>query len=320
MLNESDIINQLKSSFPDYIGDDAAVIPQDAQSSFVMTKDLLVEEVHFRTSYFSPENLAHKALHVNLSDVAAMGAKPLFVMLGISIPIHLENYAKNFLNAFTKACLNTSVILIGGDTTKSPDKLLISVTAIGTIKNTNIKYRTTAQTGDFICTIGDLGYAHLGFISLEKKLMGFEKYQKLFLEPVAKLNEGQWLSEQSSITAMMDISDGLYIDLKRLCQASNVQGQLFLENLKSEDDFIKACNQLDLLPKNTILTGGEEYGLLFTVKEQQYLALANDFKKKFGYEINHIGKITNGTGICFLDKNKLVDLQLKPFSHFGEDG
>ncbi len=318
MLNEADIVNKLKSSFPDFIGDDAAVISQNEQSSFVLTKDLLVEDVHFRTSYYRPEDLAHKALHVNLSDVAAMGATPLFIMLGISIPENLEKYAQDFLEFFTQACLKASVILIGGDTTKSPDKLLISVTAIGTVNNTCIKYRTTAQSGDLICMIGHLGYAHLGLMSLEKKLTGFEKYQNTFLKPTAKNKQGQWLGQQTRVTSMMDISDGLYIDLKRLCQASNVQGNIELSNLKPNETFIAACHQLEILPQNVMLTGGEDYGLLFTVSADHFQKLSHDFKEKFNDEIRQIGKISNGTGVSLLAEDKVIDLELKPFSHFGE--
>lgn len=320
MLNESDIVNKLKSSFPNYIGDDAAVIPHDAQSSYVLTKDLLIEDVHFRTSYFSPENLAYKSLHVNLSDIAAMGAKPTFIMLGISIPEKLEKYARDFLDYFTKACLDASVILIGGDTTKSTDKLMISVTAIGTVKKTGIKYRTTAQADDLICMIGHLAYAHIGLMALEKKFSGLENYQNIFLQPIAKINEGQWLGEQSAITSMMDMSDGLYIDLKRLCQASSIRGHIFLDNLKINSDFVNACNKLEISPQNTMLTGGEDYGLLFTVKAEKFQELNNQFKLKFGYEINHIGRMSRGEGVCFLEKNKVVDLKPKPFSHFGEEG
>lgn len=319
MLNESEIVNRLKSIFPNYIGDDAAVIPQDAQSSYVLTKDLLVEDVHFRTSYFAPENLAYKSLHVNLSDIAAMGAKPMFIMLGISIPEKLEKYAKDFLDYFTTACKEASVILIGGDTTKSIDKLMISVTAIGTVKNKHIKYRTNAQVDDVICTIGHLGYAHVGLMALEKKLTDLENYQNIFLKPAAKNHEGEWLGKKSEVTAMMDLSDGLYIDLKRLCQASDIQGELFLDNIKMNSEFIHACNKLEVSPQNTILTGGEDYGLLFTVKPEKFQQLASQFKLKFGYEINHIGKINKGSGVCFLEKNKILDLKPKPFSHFGEE-
>lgn len=318
MLNEKDIVNKLKSNFPNYIGDDAAVIPQNTHSSYVLTKDLLIEDVHFRTSYFSPDNLAHKTLHVNLSDVAAMGAKPLFIMLGISIPDRLEKYAKEFLDGFTQACIDSSVILIGGDTTKSTDNLMISITAIGSAKNTCLKYRTTAEIDDFICMVGNLGYAHIGLMSLEKKLTGFDNFQNIFLNPIAKISEGQWLGEQLGITSMMDISDGLYIDLKRLCLASDVQGQLLLDNLKPNADFIHACHKLETTPQNILLTGGEDYGLLFTVKAEKFQILANDFEQKFGYKINHIGKISSGSGVSFLENNKIIDLDLKPFSHFGE--
>ncbi|CAK6537266.1 MAG: Thiamine monophosphate kinase [Candidatus Midichloria mitochondrii] len=103
--------------------------------------------MHFRTSYFKPSGLAHKSLHVNLSDIAAMGATPLFVLMDIAIPLSYEKYISEFLQAFTAICKNNSIVLIGGDTTKSSDKLSISITAIGTARVENIKYFNSAQPG-----------------------------------------------------------------------------------------------------------------------------------------------------------------------------
>lgn len=318
MLNERDIIAGLKSKFPDYIGDDAAVIPLGEETSYVLSKDLLMEDIHFRTSYFDAASLAHKALQVNLSDIAAMGAKPTFIMLGISIPVSQEEYALDFIGCFAKACLDASVVMIGGDTTKSPDKLCISVTAIGTTKNKHLKYRKNAKPKNLICTIGNLGDAHLGLIALEQKLAKFDKYKNSFLRPVAKMNEGLWLGEQSAVTAMMDISDGLYIDLERLCAAAHIQGNLILDNLNPTEEFIAACEAMSLEPQEVVLTGGEDYGLLFTVQPEDLETLANDFIGKFGYELKVIGNTSEGTGINFTKKGEKIDLKPKPFTHFGE--
>lgn len=318
MLNENEVIENLKLSFPDYIGDDAAVIPQQGEMNYVISKDVLTEDIHFRPSYVDPASLAQKALHVNLSDIAAMGAKPQFVLLGISIPNLHEKYASDFLSHFSKACLDASVVLIGGDTTKSPDKFFMSVTAIGTVKKKYIKYRSTAKPGDLICTIGNLGDAHLGLLAFEKSLSNFEKYKNSYLRPSAKINEGQWLGEQSAITSMMDISDGLYIDLKRLCLASTVQSNIVLENLTPTEEFKAACGSIGVDFREVMLTGGEDYGLLFTVKPESYAMLADKFNQKFGYEIRQVGKLLNGTGISFTEKGNEINLKLKAFSHFGE--
>ena len=318
MLTEAGIITHLKSVFPEQIGDDAAVIPLTQNKSYVVTKDLLIEDIHFRRNYCPAKSLAYKALQVNLSDIAAMGATPKFVLLGIAIPTSYENQLQEFLDAFTTCCKDASVILIGGDTTKSSDKLIISITLIGTANNAHIKYRQHAAVNDQVCVIGNLGYAHLGLITLESEKERFEDFKQCFLEPQAKVNEGVWLGQQDGVNAMMDISDGLFIDLQRLCEASRVGAQIKLENLPVSNAFKQACEQLKLDPISTQLTGGEDYGLLVTIKAEDYLKIADEFKLRFGYSLQAIGIINKGNGVSFSQNNKPISLTLTPFSHFGE--
>ena len=208
MLNESKIIQALKTAFPDHIGDDAAVLDFSADKSYVISKDLLVENTHFRLKYQDAASLAHKALHVNLSDIAAMGAIPAFVLLGLSIPKYFESQTQLFLKAFTDACQAVPVMLIGGDTTHTTDNLFISVTALGIAPKHHIKLRSQAQSGDMIYVAGNLGHAHLGFSALETDHANFLDYKHNLLQPTARLQEGAWFGSQATVTGMMDISDG----------------------------------------------------------------------------------------------------------------
>jgi thiamine-monophosphate kinase len=319
MLNEAQIINQLKAHFPQYIGDDAAVIPASGDQSYIISKDLLVEDNHFCTSYFNAANLAHKALQVNLSDIAAMGGKAQFVLCGIAIPMELAQYAQDFLAALVTACKDAGVILIGGDTTRSADKLFISISVIGNSITDNIKYRSTAKIGDAICIVGNLGYAHLGLIACEQSLPDLQEYKNAFLCPTAKINEGLWLAEKPGVNSMMDISDGLYIDLKRLCESSQVAAHIELNYLQPSTAFKNVCDRLQLETINVMLTGGEDYGLLCTVDNAHYAKLAEDFKHKFGYPLQRIGNIVAGASVHFTEDAVHKDLQLMPFSHFGEE-
>lgn len=318
MLNESWIIEQLKAHFPQYIGDDAAVIPTDNNQSYLISKDLLIEDIHFRRTYCSAADLAHKALHVNLSDIAAMGGKAQFILCGIAIPMAEADYAAHFLQAFATACKEANVILIGGDTTLSIDKLCISITVIGKSLSKNIRYRSTAQTGDVICVIGNLGYAHLGLMAYEQSLQDLQNYKNTFLHPQAKLEEGYWLAHKTSVHSMMDISDGLFIDLKRMCLASQVAAQIELNDLRPSAEFKQCCARLQLDAIQVMLTGGEDYGLLCTVDNTHFDELAQDFKHTFGYPLHRIGNIIPGTDIHFTENAISTYLLLNPFSHFGE--
>lgn len=321
MLSEEEIIHKLKQQFPvpGGIGDDAAVLPFSDEKSYVITKDLLIEDTHFRRKYVDATSLAHKALHVNLSDIAGMGAKATYVLLGISIPNNAEHYINEFLQSFSENCKASGVVLMGGDTTKSPDKLFISVTAIGIAEKANLKFRNGARVGDIICVIGPLGNAHLGWQALENNLQGLLHFKQGFLKPNAKILEGQWLSSKSEVTAMMDISDGLFIDLKRLCTASNVAGEINLDALNCTLEFNDACEYMKMDPIQTQLLGGEDYGLLLCVKSAS-ADLLQEFLSFFGYPLLSIGVILNDKKgkIIFRKEDKPALLHLRPFSHFGE--
>ena len=295
------------------------LFPASGDQSYIISKDLLVEDIHFRTKYFSAANLAHKALHVNLSDIAAMGGKAQFVLCGIAIPMEQAQYAQDFLTALVTACKDTGVILIGGDTTRSTDKLFISISIIGSSITDHIKYRSTAKVGDAICVVGNLGYAHLGLIACEQSLPDLQNYKNAFLCPTAKTHEGLWLAEKPGVNSMMDISDGLYIDLKRLCGSSQVAAHIELNDLPLSTTFKNVCDDLQFDAINIMLTGGEDYGLLCTVDNAHYAQLAEDFKRKFGYPLQRIGNIMAGAKVHFTKNAALKYLELKPFSHFGEE-
>lgn len=322
MLNESDLVQLLQKESDGFIGDDAAILPLTHSEHYVVTKDLLIEDIHFRTQYYTESDLANKALHVNLSDLCAMGAAPKFILCGIAIPEAQADYGRCFLASLLEACKATKVLLIGGDTTRSTDKLTISITAIGTAKPEHIKYRTGAQHSNFICTVGNLGHAHLGLVAHERNRIELAPpaYKQACLRPQAKLQEGIWLGGQLAVTSMIDLSDGLFLDLKRLCQASNVSGVIDINQLTSDGLFLKTCTDLKLDPLNTILTGGEDYALLCTVKMNDYPRLAHDFFNIFGYPLQHIGHITAGSGAYFTEKGQKKELSLTPFTHFGEKG
>ncbi len=318
MLNEAHIIQTLKNSFPDYIGDDAAVLPLSRDQAQLITKDLLIENRHFKTQYVDAASLAHKALHVNLSDIAAMGGKPTYILCGIAIPTRLATYATDFLTALTQACKAANVILIGGDTTGADDTLSISITALGIAPTQHIKYRTQAKPQQILCHIGNIGFAHLGLTAFERNTPALNTFKHALLYPTALCKAGAWLAQYADITSMMDVSDGLYLDLTRLCKASNVGAKLYCDQLPCDDLFLKACDRLQLDPLITLLTGGEDYGLLFTVNAQAVPALSNRFLKQFHHPIHCIGEITTEKQITLYDHETIITPTITPFSHFGE--
>ena len=319
MLNELDIINKLQIESQGFVGDDAAILPNIKNSEYVISKDLLIEDVHFRCSYFSPENLASKVLNVNLSDIAAMGATPKYILCGISIPNNNVEYYNKFLDYLVIKCKELGIILIGGDTTKSPDKLYISITVIGLAENINLKYRNNAKIGDKIFIAGNLGWSNLGFLSLENNINIYSQYVDSFLNPKAKILEGIWLGKQKDVNSMMDVSDGLYIDLLKLCKSSNCMAIINMNKINIDNLFIENCKKLSVDPTTNLFSGGEDYGLLFTVSNCNAQKLYKQFYNNFGYKLIEIGNIVEGEGVKFYEDNKEKFLNIKPFTHFGEE-
>jgi len=313
--SEAAIINLLKLKF-DSIGDDAAILPLTKTRSYVLTKDLLIEDIHFTVNQ-DAATLARKALEVNLSVLAAMGATPHSVLLGISLPSHYFDYINSFLTNFVWACKDHNITLIGGDTSRSSDKFFISMTTIGTILNKNIKYRHTAENGDLLYVAGCLGDAHIGLIA-SKNNKGLTRFARKYYSPKAKLAEGAWLGKQKAVTAMMDLSDGLYIHLKKICQSANLAAFVNLDGFSTSPEFKRACKYLQLDRITTQLIGGEDYGLLFSVQANKGPIIAKMFYKKFGYELQYIGKLGHGKGVQFIKNRKPIHLDLKPFTHFSE--
>lgn len=319
-MNESHIIQFLQSSFPEPngIGDDAAVFPLSDTESYVITKDLLIENIHFRRRYFDAKSLAHKALHVNLSDISAMGAKPRYALLGISIPKYEDTYLNDFLKHFSKLCKEHCVTLIGGDTTASSDGFFISVTLIGVAKKEYLKFRRGAQMGDIVCVAGKLGYAHLGLQALENNIQGLSSFKEASLKPNALLAEGQFLGKQPAVNSMMDLSDGLYVDLSKLCEASSVSAEVTLDSFNYTPDFLEACTLLKLEPSEVALSGGEDYGLLVSIQEDKFPEISKKFQEHFHYPLNVVGKIIPKSKllILFSKNGQPVTPSLKPFAHF----
>ena len=206
------------------IGDDCAVLPVGGDEALVFTADLLIEDVHFLRRAASPEELARKALHVNLSDVAAMGAHPVATLLSLALPADTvrSDWAERFARGYAEASAEAGVNLIGGDTTASPSGVSINVTAIGRAPFACLKRRDAARPGDVVLAAGELGASAAGLRDL---LAG--RYDTplacLHKRPEAQVAEGEWLGRRGEVHAMMDLSDGLASDLVHILERSGVE-------------------------------------------------------------------------------------------------
>jgi thiamine-monophosphate kinase len=296
------------------IGDDAAVIDHFGKQT-VITNDLLVEGVHFDLMYTPLKHLGYKTVVVNVSDVYAMNAVPTQFILGLAFSNRFSLEAlSEFYEGVHAACTHYGVDLAGGDTTSSQKGFIISGTAIGEVAPDKYVKRNGARKGDLICVSGDLGAAYLGLTLLEREkkiylenpgvqpdLEGEKYIVQRILKPEARKDVIQFLGEAGvTPTAMIDISDGLSSEILHLCKQSKVGCMLYEEKIPIADDTRQAAFKFNLDPTACALSGGEDYELLFTVKQDDYEKLAN-------YDISVVGYLTDeeaGTHIYTKGGNK----------------
>jgi thiamine-monophosphate kinase len=266
------------------VGDDAAVIDHFGKQTVVST-DMLIEGVHFDLSYTPLKHLGYKSVIVNLSDIYAMNATPTQILLSVGISNKLSVEAlEEFYEGVYAACEEHGVDLVGGDTCSSQKGFIISITAIGEATEDKIVKRSTAQQGDLICCSGDLGGAYIGllFLEREKKIylespgvqpdLENESYViGRLLKPKARKDIHELLNEKEIIpTSMMDISDGLSSELLHICENSGVGCVIYEEKLPVHEDSRKAAYKFEIDPTACALSGGEDYELLFTIKQDDY--------------------------------------------------
>ncbi len=313
--------NQMIQKQDKGIGDDCAILSINETEAHVVSTDLLIEDIHFLTDHISPEELGYKSLAVNLSDIAAMGARPLYSFLSIGIPKNTDvAYLDRFMNGYYELSAKYNCPLMGGDTTQSADRLVINVGVIGIGTKADLKLRSAAREGDIICVSGNLGDSAGGLKCLLSKtnetpyaLHLINKHHK----PEPRINEGLWLGKQSAVHAMMDISDGISSDLKHILKASQKAAQIDLDKIPTSEELKRAAteNQWDI---NALATGGgEDYELLFTLKEEAFPGIQKAYLLEFGKTVQPIGRIVEGKNeISWFQEGKPLKTSNSGYDHF----
>jgi thiamine-monophosphate kinase len=267
-MNEFDLINKYLKPIADDLTDDAAILAVAADEEIILSTDTFVGGVHF-TQQATPAQIAHRCLRASLSDLAAMGARPLGYLLNLSFP---KGVTDDWLRAFSSALKADQAIygihLWGGDTTRAPNNLVISVTVIGECQQGKAWKRSTAAAGDLIYVTGTIGDAYLGLKVSQGQLRELSREHRSYLlhryyEPQPRFD----IQRANGITAAIDISDGLLQDLGHVCTASHkvahIQQDLIPLSLAARAAL--AMEKVELLE---LLTGGDDYELLLAVKLQ----------------------------------------------------
>lgn len=294
------------------IGDDCALLAPAAEQLVAISTDTLVSGVHFFED-MPADSLGFKALAANLSDLAAMGADPSWVSLALTLPEIDEPWLELFSNGFFKAADYYGIELVGGDVTKGP--LSITLTVQGQVPKDLQLTRDNARIGDWICVTGNLGDAALALESLYGRADipsdDLEYLINRLYHPTPRLHAGQVLRKIAS--AAIDLSDGLASDLAHIAKQSGCKAVVDIDSLPLSDQLLRNTDTQQAI--KLALTGGEDYELCFTVSPSA-LGSVESALAHTNTSFACIGQMNSGEGIEFRQNNQVVDINYRGFAHF----
>jgi len=304
------------------IGDDCAVFGPYSGRVLLFTTDMLVEDIHFLMDKITPYQLGWKAIAVNLSDIAAMGGRPLFILLSLGIPVEMNvALIQDIYKGMKDICEHYRVNILGGDTVASPDKLIINISLIGDAIEKEVIYRSGARPGDKIYLTGNVGDSAAGLKILKNEISPPNSIGSHFIkvhnEPKPLIETGRIIATSGLASAMIDLSDGLLSDLGHICKESGVGAMLFRSKIPLSSELKILASLANFNPLDLALSGGEDYLLLITVPEEKIQDLELLFKDKRPSPLYLIGEIREKEGIGMVnDDGSIEEISIRGFNHF----
>jgi thiamine-monophosphate kinase len=303
-MNEFELIALLTEGLPSNdstvlgAGDDCAVLDLGIPDRWLLFKtDAVVEGIHY-TVDAEPGKVGRKALARCLSDVAAMGGKPVAALVTLGLPRgYNPKWAQSVYAGMSELARRYGVAIVGGETTTVPEGALLSVALVGTVDKNKCVKRSGAMPGDAIFVTGELGG------SIQGKHLDFEP----------RIEQAQWLVEHFAIHAMIDISDGLAGDLRHITNSSHTGAELLADAIPTSDAARKGTKP----PIQAALEDGEDFELLFTIPARQAVPLLDAWKLQFpGLKLSCIGKITKNSGFILREGDRIRNIQEHGYTHF----
>ena len=333
-LGEFGLIRQLKqqwrSSSPwivKGIGDDAAVLKTRQGQQLLISTDVFVEGAHFDLAYQTPKDVGWRAGVANLSDVAAMGGTPLYLLVSMAIPARIPaNHIRALYRGLKDACGPCNVELIGGDTSSSPSQIFLSLTIVGSVQATRALTRNRAEVGDRVYVTGTIGDANAGLRILQTHSKDSRRFSpssaekfliRRHIRPTPRIQVGQLLVDRNIAHAAIDLSDGLSSDVGHVCEESQVGVEIRGQALPLSSQLRAFAQRNKLDPLELVLQGGEDYELLFTAPAKHHQRVMH-VSKQTNVPISWIGEIKPETFGRQLDRHEGRKQQLvkKGFEHF----
>lgn len=305
------------------VGDDAAVV-EPGEHQLVLTSDMLVEGVHFDLMSVSAHDLGHKSITASASDIAAMGGSPRYGLVSLALPATVEApWVMELYGGIREAADEYGMAVVGGDTTRG-EQHVVSVAAVGTVARGKAVTRSGARPGDHLVVTGTLGAAAGGLrLAGEpphevRVALGSDWGRELvqaYLRPVARVGEGETLA-QSGATAMIDISDGLALDLSRMCAESDVGATLRLADVPVPQALEELSRVLGIDPLEQALHGGEDYELLACLPPDAVAPAQEQIRDRFGTTLTPIGEVTDDGLVAVRFDGTEAPLEPRGWDHF----
>ncbi|MFV2005904.1 MAG: thiamine-phosphate kinase [Longimicrobiales bacterium] len=295
---EFDLIRRLLEDTPGAIegvsvgpGDDAAVL--EVQGSVVLSADLAIEGVHFRRQWLTLPEIGYRAVAAAMSDLAAMAARPVGVLVSMAIPgAEAAESGPAIQEGIREACGLCGAALLGGDVTGSPGSLVLDIMVVGSVERPIT--RSGARPGDELWVTGVLGGAAAAVSAWKAEGDPDPALRSAYIRPVPRIEEARWLADHAGVTAMIDLSDGLAGDAGHIAAASGV-GIVIDETLIPVHPGLTGD-----LAMTRALTGGEDYELCASAPNGRVGPLAGDFEERFGVRLTRVGHVVDGDGVSML--------------------
>jgi thiamine-monophosphate kinase len=329
MIGEDDLVRRIRDATARDrdgvivgIGDDCAVLEPTPGARLLAKTDLLIEDVHFRRRYAEPADVGWKALAVNLSDVASKGGRARWALVALACPATASpDEIEAFYEGMLALAREHGVAVVGGDTSASPGPWFVNVSLLG--EATRPVLRSTAHPGDVVAVTGTLGRSAAGLAVLEREHapVGLDvdilaEMTAAHLRPRPRVAEGRWLGAADGVTAMMDLSDGLAVDLPRLCGESRVGATVVVEALPIAAGTRRVAAAVGRDPLAWATGGGEDYELLVVCAADRFEGVAGGLARATGTVLTRIGTIGRAAAVRYVDGRGHDVKVARGFEHF----
>ena len=301
------------------VGDDCAIICGPEGREWLITTDALVEGVHFKREWIDFFSLGKKAISVNLSDIAAMGGRPRFYFITLGLP---KNYSQEEVEELYRGMREASydALLIGGDTVANPNGILLSITVIGEGVVGSSILRSGAGSGDAIFATGSFGGSTLGLQALLNGLPDdkYNSFVKRHLNPKPLVCDGMILSASGMVSSMIDVSDGLLADFGHIADMSGKGFEISADLVPRYPGLDACASEMGFDSTALVLTGGEDYELLFTVPSEHVESFEKDIAPKLLSKVSKIGSVLEDVSVRRVidGEGKILTIDAIGFDHF----